>query len=109
MGAVPGRVTSPLAAGPHRLLARSATIIRGPQDVLDLLFGRGARTAPEQARAALTGELERVLRMVGDGHDTIAALARAGLPADQALTALSALELAGYARREAGGRYRVVP
>ena len=109
VGAVPGRVTSPLAAGPHRLLARGAAIIRGPQDVLDLLFGRGARTAQAQARAALSDELERVLRQISDGHDTIAALARVGLPAEQALTALSSLELAGYVRREAGGRYRVVP
>ena len=109
VGAVPGRVTSPLATGPHRLLARGATIVRGPQDVLDLLFGRGVRTAPAQARAALADDLERVLRKISDGHDTIAALARAGLPADQALTALSALELAGYIRREAGGRYMVVP
>jgi DNA processing protein len=109
VGAVPGRVTSPLAAGPHRLLAAGATIIRGPQDALDLLFGRGARTAPARARAALTEELEGVLQRVSDGHDTIAALGRVGLSADQALGSLSALELAGYIRREAGGRYGVVP
>jgi DNA processing protein len=109
VGAVPGRVTSPLAEGPHRLLARGATIIRGPQDVLDLLFGRGARAAPARARVALTDELEGLLQAVADGHDTIAALARVGLPADQVLAALSALELTGYVRREAGGRYRVVP
>jgi DNA processing protein len=109
VGAVPGRVTSPLAAGPHRLLAGGAAIIRGPQDVLDLLFGRGAREAPAQARVALSDVLERVLRGISDGHDTIAALARMGLPAEEALTALSSLELAGYVRREAGGRYRVVP
>jgi predicted Rossmann fold nucleotide-binding protein DprA/Smf involved in DNA uptake len=90
-------------------LAAGATIIRGPQDALDLLFGRGARTAPARARAALTEELEGVLQRVSDGHDTIAALGRVGLSADQALGSLSALELAGYIRREAGGRYGVVP
>jgi DNA processing protein len=109
VGAVPGRVTSPLAAGPHRLLAAGATIVRGPQDVLDLLFGRGVREAPRRSSAALTSELQSVLQAIGDGHDTIAGLARAGLEADQGLAALSALELAGYVRREAGGRYRVVP
>lgn len=109
VGAVPGRVTSPLASGPHRLLARGAAIIRGPQDVLDLLFGPGARRAPARSRAALSDELEGVLRRIADGHDTVAALAREGLPADRALTALSSLELMGYVRREAGGRYRVVP
>src|SRR5204862_359038 len=38
VAAVPGRVTSPLAAGPNALLARGAALVRGPQDVLDLLF-----------------------------------------------------------------------
>jgi DNA processing protein len=109
VGAVPGRVTSPLADGPHRLLARGAAIVRGPQDVLDLLFGRGARTASPRSRVALTGELEELLRIISDGHDTIAALARAGQRPDSALVSLSALELAGYIRRDAGGRYRVVP
>jgi DNA processing protein len=109
VGAVPGRVTSPLAAGPHRLLARGATLVRGPQDMLDLLFGRGARAAPAQTRAALTDQLQELLHTISDGHDTIAALARGGLPSDAALASLSALELAGYVRREAGGRYRVVP
>jgi DNA processing protein len=109
VGAVPGRVTSPQAAGPHGLLARGATIVRGPQDVLDLLFGRGARTAPEQTRVALPDELRQLLQTVSDGRDTIAALARAGLAPDAALASLSALELAGYLRREAGGRYRLVP
>jgi DNA processing protein len=109
VGAVPGRVTSPLAAGPHRLLANGAAIIRGPQDVLDLLFGSGVRLAPRRARVALTSEEARVLQAVGDGHNTIAGLARAGLEADQALATLSALELTGYVRRETGGRYRLVP
>jgi DNA processing protein len=109
VGAVPGRVTSPLAAGPHRLLAAGAAIVRGAQDVLDLLFGRGVRVAPGRTRVPLSSEHEWVLRAIGDGHDTIAGLARAGLDADQGLAALSALELAGYLHREAGGRYRVVP
>ena len=109
VGAVPGRITAPMAAGPNALLAAGATIVRGPQDVLDALFGAGARSAPDRAREALEPELSRVLDAVGGGHDTIAALARAGVAADRALSALSALELAGYVRREAGGRYVVVP
>jgi DNA processing protein len=109
VGAVPGRVTSPLANGPHSLLARGATIVRGPQDVLDMLFGRDARAAPALSRMALSEELERVLTTIGDGHDTLTALAGAGLAPEGALAALSALELAGYVRREAGGRYSIVP
>jgi DNA processing protein len=109
LGAVPGRVTSPLSTGPHRLLVRGAKVIRGPQDILDLLFGRGVRVAPSVSRAPLTSELRWVLQAVGDGDDTIAALARAGLEPEEGLAALSALELAGYVRREPGGRYGVVP
>ena len=109
IGAVPGRITSPLAAGPNQLLACGASMVRGPQDVLDALFGAGVRSARQSARAALDPELERVLQAIGEGRDTLAALGGLGLTADQGLAALSALELAGYVRREAGGRYGVVP
>jgi len=108
IGAVPGRVTAPLAAGPNSLLAAGAAVVRGPQDVLDALFGAGVRSAPDSSRDALEPELRRVLDAVGDGHDTIAALAQVGLTPDAGLVALSALELAGYLRREPGGRYLVI-
>lgn len=109
LGAVPGRITAPLAAGPNALLAEGAEIVRGPHDVLDALFGAGVRSACSGARESLEPELERVLHAVGDGHDTVAALAQVGVAADRGLAALSALELAGYVRREAGGRYVAVP
>jgi len=109
VGAVPGRITAPLAAGPNALLAAGAAVTRGPQDVLDALFGAGVRSAGEGSRPALEPELGRVLDAVGEGHDTVAALARIGLTPDEGLAALSALELTGYVRREAGGRYAVVP
>lgn len=109
VGAVPGRITSPLAAGPNALLAAGATIIRGPQDVLDALYGEGVRSAGDASREALEPELERVLDAVGDGHDTLAALSSVGLTPAEGLAALSALELAGYVRRQAGGRYVAVP
>jgi DNA processing protein len=109
IGAVPGRVTSPLAAGPNALLADGAAVVRGPQDVLDCLFGAGVRSVDDDERSALDPDLERVLEAVGEGHDSIAALGRVGLTPDEGLAALSALELAGYVRREAGGRYVVVP
>jgi DNA processing protein len=108
VGAVPGRITAPLAAGPNALLAVGATAVRGPQDVLDALFGAGVRAVADRARESVEPELARVLDAVGAGQDTVAGLARAGLQPDQALSALSALELAGYLRREAGGRYVVV-
>jgi DNA processing protein len=109
VGAVPGRITAPLAAGPNALLAAGAKVIRGPQDVLDALFGAGARSVRGGSREPLDPDIEMVLDAVADGHDTVAGLASAGIAADQALSALSALELAGYVRREAGGRYVAVP
>jgi DNA processing protein len=109
IGAVPGRITSPLAAGPNALLARGAAVVRGPQDVLDAVFGAGVRSVRDRARGELAPELERVLAAVGEGNDTVAALGLIGVAPDAGLAALSALELAGYVRRQAGGRYTVVP
>lgn len=107
VGAVPGRVSSPQAAGPNALLAAGAHLVRGAQDVLDELYGAGTRQ-PEATRAAeLAPELRRLLAAIADGHGTTEALAQAGVPAGQALAALAALELSGYVRREAGGRFSV--
>jgi DNA processing protein len=113
VGAVPGRVTSPHAAGPHRLLAGGATIVRGAQDVLDALFGSGVRVVPgaeegAELGAGLAPELRALLAAIGDGDDTAQALSRAGLTPADGLAALAALELAGQVRREAGGRYSIV-
>jgi DNA processing protein len=109
LGAVPGRVTSPLAAGPNGLIRAGAALIEGVQDVLDELFGEGVVGAVERARPALSDELERLRGAIADGQDTAATLARAGFATDQILAGLSALELSGYVRREAGGRFVAVP
>jgi predicted Rossmann fold nucleotide-binding protein DprA/Smf involved in DNA uptake len=91
------------------LLATGAAVIRGPQDVIDAVFGAGARSARAGSRDPLDPDIEMVLDAVGDGHDSVAGLGSVGIAADQALSALSVLELAGYVRREAGGRYVAVP
>jgi DNA processing protein len=109
VGAVPGRISSPLAAAPNALLAEGAHVVRGAQDVLDALFGAGARTTQDTSRDELSPQLAPILDAVGNGQDTVAALAGVGFAPDQVLAALSALELAGYVRRESGGRYLVVP
>jgi DNA processing protein len=110
VGAVPGRVTSELAAGPHALIrSGSARLIERAQDVLDELYGQGVVTAAERARPPLSGELARLPGLLAAGYDTLPALARQGLAADQALAALSELELFGYVRRGPGGRFEVVP
>jgi DNA processing protein len=109
VGAVPGRITAPHAVGPNGLIAEGAYVVRGPQDVLDQLFGAGVRAARRDERPRLEPELQRLLAAIGQGCDTPAALARAGFSAEQGLAALSALELAGYVCRGAGGKYVVVP
>jgi len=83
VGAVPGRVTTPQAAGVK-------------------LAGPGERRQPP-------AELRALLQAITAGHETAAALARAGFTPDQSLAALAALELGGFVRRGAGGRFSVVP
>jgi DNA processing protein len=108
VGAVPGRVTAPQAAGPNRLLAAGARIVRGPQDVLDHLFGAGVRIAGIH-REQPPAELRPLLAAIAEGYDTAAALTRTGFSPTAGLAALSALELRGYVRRGPGGRFVVMP
>ena len=109
VGAVPGRVTSPASAGPNSLLARDAAVVRDSQDVLDTLFGAGTRAAATDFRPELDREQAALLDQIAAGHAGAEALARAGVPADRGLAVLAELELAGYIRRAAGGRFVVLP
>jgi DNA processing protein len=109
VGAVPGRVTSPLSAETNALLRDGAHVVAGAQDVLDLLFGAGARraVAPDPA-AGLEPRLRQTLDAVRAGCDTLPALAAAGEDPDAAMVALAELELLGLLRRGASGRYAAV-
>ncbi|MFL5823891.1 MAG: DNA-processing protein DprA [Solirubrobacteraceae bacterium] len=109
VGAVPGRITTAQGAGPNGLLAEGAHLITSAQDVLDVLYGVGVRSAARDRAAELDPQLRPWLEAISAGHDTPAALARVGLPADKGLQVLSALELSGYIRREPGGRFAVMP
>jgi DNA processing protein len=110
VGAVPGRITAPMARGANDLLAAGARVVRGPEDVLDALFGsdRSALVAVPP-RAPLEPELERLVGALANGASTAAAMRRAGLDAGDGLAALAELELEGRVRRGAGGRYVVIP
>ncbi len=109
VGAVPGRVTTPQAAGSNALLASGgAFAVRGPQDVLDHVFGAGERIGREPRRPQAPAELRPLLAAIAEGHETAAALARAGFEPDKGLAALAALELEGFVRRVAGGRFQVI-
>jgi DNA processing protein len=114
LAAIPGRVTSPLSRGPHHLLRKGACLVRGPEDVLELLHPLGASeqspsTAPDSATSdqalALPSELREILERVGSGCDTPDKLTRAGVETSDALLGLSELEVSGLLARGDGGRY----
>ena len=106
VAAVPGRVTSPLAAGPNALLRDGAHLADGPQQILDLVFGVGVREAAgTPAENHLDARLAAVLHRLREGADTIAALAEAGPPAPEAMAALGELELHGLVVRGPGGAW----
>ncbi len=117
LAAFPGRVTSPLSRGTHALLLQGASLVRGPRDVLELLYSldtpRGGEDNDDRRlrhdrvdrRATLAPELRQTLAHVGAGHDTPDKLARAGLDSSRLLLALSQLELMGILTRGDGARY----
>jgi DNA processing protein len=107
LGAVPGRVGTAQALGPNALLAAGARVIRGAQDVLDLLYGPGVVTAPKRMRAPLEPEHAALLAAIAGGEDTSAALSRAGIAPERGLVLLASLELGGHVVRGPGGRYTV--
>jgi len=106
VAAVPGRVTSSVARGTNNLLKDGATPISGTEDVLDELFGVGARVAPDSGRARVPPEpaLACVLE-AAEGGDSVEAIARAtGRTAAETRAALGRLEAEGYlVRRDLGG------
>jgi DNA processing protein len=108
VGAVPGRATMRLAAGTNALIADGAHLIAGAQDALDVACGVGTRAAPGQGDAsALEPHLAKVLHAVEQGRDTPAALAATRDETRATLAALAELELRGFLRRVAGGRYEL--
>jgi DNA processing protein len=107
VAAVPGRVSSPNSMGANRLLMNGARLVRGPQDVLDVLYGVGiCETACQWPGALdLQPRLASVLELVGGGRDTLAKLAANAADSDDVVVALAELELCGLVSRGDGGRY----
>jgi DNA processing protein len=107
LGAVPGRVSSPLSRGTNALLASGAHLVRGAADALELLSAgaAGAEITPRRGRAVLEPRLRRVLDRVGAGCDTPERLRREGEHLGALLQALSELELMGLLARGDAGRY----
>ena len=109
VAAVPGRATSPLAAGPNALVRSGAVLVRDGGDVLELLPAGGARETERgvDPRASLPAALAAVIQRVADGCDTAERLCAEGGNPDEILLALSELEVTGVLGRGSGGRYIV--
>ena len=106
VGAVPGRVTARVAAGTNGLLRDGAVPVTGPQDVLDELFGAGARTVAEpKPLPGLEPSLREVLEGV-EGGRSLGQVARAtGISVSQARAALARLEAQGLIVRSGLGSW----
>lgn len=100
VGAVPGQVTSRLAAGNNRLLRDGAATIRGTEDILDEIFGvgngpHGPRGKPASRVLALEPRLRAVLDGVEAGEGVGEIVARTGMTAPEVRSALGELEVEG--------------
>jgi DNA processing protein len=107
VAAVPGRITSRLAAGTNRLLKEGAAPVAGTGDILDELFGVGMRAVPELAAARREPD-DRSLRATLDAAESCESVeeiaARTCSTAAETRAALGRLEAEGYLiRRDLGG------
>ncbi|HEV2973763.1 MAG TPA: DNA-processing protein DprA [Solirubrobacteraceae bacterium] len=111
VAAVPGRVGSRGARGPHALLREDARLVTCASDVLDLLCDADRRDVVLRERHrpnrydGLDPALRHVLERVGAGADTPGRLLDRGHDAGELLRALGELELMGLLARGDGGRY----
>lgn len=105
VGAVPGQVTAPLAAGPNALIADGACVVRTAADVLEALYGPGTLVAATASAPKLDRRLETLLEAVERGCGTVDAIAGESLPIKDVLAGLTELEMIGLVRRAGGGLY----
>ncbi len=106
VGAIPGPVTSRASEGTNDLIVDGAAPIRGAQDVLDRLLGVGDRAGSALRAAAGAGPCAASPRRSswGAAPATRWPLPWARAPREVAV-ALARLELLGYLRADAAGRY----
>jgi DNA processing protein len=111
VGAVPGQVTSRVAAGTNNLLKDGAAVVTGPRDLLDELFGGDSAEAHAARAGAAASTIEdpvqrRLLEAVEAGLGIDGICAHAGVPVREARAGLSRLEQSGHVRRDPLGGYR---
>ncbi len=107
--AYPGDVDRPKAAGCNALIRDGATLVRGPDDVLEAI-GFARRPLAGRARGAARGGYSpverRILERLASGPSDFDAVAdAAAAPVGDVSAALVTLEMAGAIRRESGTTY----
>jgi DNA processing protein len=102
LGAVPGRVNAAGAALPNKLIADGAKPVLGVQDILDALYGVGARAAPPPVRVSLDAVGRAVLDAVEAGESPLEARQ---IHIKDIRAALGRLEVLGLVRRDGLGGY----
>jgi DNA processing protein len=105
VAAVPGQVTARVAAGSNALLHDGAALVRGAEDVLDLVFGVGQGPRPSSASIAVDARLRAVLEAVESGDSLPGARLRPGLAPGELRAALGRLETLGLIRSDGLGGY----
>jgi predicted Rossmann fold nucleotide-binding protein DprA/Smf involved in DNA uptake len=107
VAAVPGSVTSRLSGGVHALIQAGAPLVRGTEDVLELLAAETGQAfdIPEPPPVALAPRLRALLSAVEDGRGSLGELAGTPEEARDALAGLGELERLGLVRRGFGGRW----
>jgi DNA processing protein len=109
VGAVPGQITAPLSFGPHLLLRFGAHLVAEPVDVLQAVYEDRPRLRPPGLDRPRDKSLVPLFEALADGYELPGAFTEAGLDAERGLAALAELEMSGHVRRQAGGRYTIVP
>jgi DNA processing protein len=109
VGAVPGQITAPLSFGPHLLLRSGAHLVAEPFDILKAVFEDRPPLRPPGLDRPGDPTLIPLFEALADGYELAEAFVEVGLDAERGLAALASLEICGYVRRQAGGRYTVLP
>jgi DNA processing protein len=106
VAAVPGAVTSSLAAGTNALLKDGALVVTSAQDLLDDLFGVGERSVVQSATVPVDDPVDRAILDAVESQLGIEGICRAaGLPIREVRAALSRLEASGHIRLDALGHH----
>lgn len=102
--AIPGSIHSPVARGCHKLIKQGAKLVETAQDVLEEL---GNAPQPPTSSETSTGSESPLLVALGHDPCSLDQLSeRTGLPTDQLLSELLALELTGQLATLPGNRYQ---